>query len=40
MYNLLKYSNGYAKTSASLWQNCRDEPDDDNLIDSESFKFK
>ena len=40
MYNLLKYSNGYAKTSVKLWQFRRDEPDDDKLKNSESFKFK
>ena len=39
MYNLIEYSDYYAKTSASLWQYFRDEPDD-NIEDSESFKFK
>ena len=39
MYNLIEYSYNYAKTSGSLWQYFRDEPDD-NLADSESFKFK
>ena len=39
MYNLLEYSNNYAKTWASLWQYCRDEPDD-NITNSKSFKFK
>ena len=39
MYNLIEYSDNYAKTSASLWQCFRDEPDD-NLADSESFKSK
>ena len=39
MYNLIEYSNNYAKTSGSLWQYFRDEPDDD-LEDSESFKSK
>ena len=33
MYNLLEYSENYAKTSASSWQYCRDEPDD-NMTDS------
>ena len=33
------YSDNYAKTSGSLWQYFRDEPDD-NLADSESFKSK
>ena len=39
MYNLIEYSNDYAKTSGSLWQYYRDEPND-NLANSESFKFK
>ena len=39
MYNLIEYSDNYAKTSESLWQYFRDEPDD-NLADSESFKSK
>ena len=33
MYNLLEYSKHYAKTSASLWQYYRDEPDD-NITNS------
>ena len=37
--NLLEYSDNYAKTSGSLWQYYRDEPND-NLADSESFKSK
>ena len=37
MYNLIEYSDYYAKTSGSLWQYFRDEPYD-NLKDSESFK--
>ena len=37
MYNLIEYSDNYGKTSGSLWQYCRDEPND-NLADSESFK--
>ena len=24
MYNLIEYSNNYAKTSGSLWQYCKD----------------
>ena len=40
MYNLLKYSNGYAKASVKLWQFRRDEPDDDKLTNSESFRFE
>ena len=39
MYNLIEYSDNYAKTLGSLWQYFRDEPDD-NLADSESFKSK
>ena len=39
MFNLIEYSNNYAKTSGSLWQYYRDEPND-NLADSESFKSK
>ena len=39
MYNLIKYSDNYAKTTGSLWQYFRDEPDDD-IENSESFKSK
>ena len=39
MYNLIEYSDNYAKTTGSLWQYFRDEPND-NLEDSESFKSK
>ena len=39
MYNLIEYSDNYAKTTGSLWQYFRDEPDDD-IEDSESFKSK
>ena len=39
MYNLVEYSNNYSKTSGSLWQYCRDDPNN-NLVDSESFKSK
>ena len=39
MYNLVEDSDNYAKTSGSLWQYYRDEPND-NLADSESFKSK
>ena len=39
MYNLIEHSDNYAKTSGSLWQYYRDEPND-NLRDSESFKSK
>ena len=39
MYNLTEYSDNYVKTTGSLWQYFRDEPDD-NLEDFESFKSK
>ena len=37
MYNLIEYSDNYAKTSGSLWQYYRDEP---NYNLANSFKFK
>ena len=39
MYNLIEYSDNCSKTSGSLWQYFRDEPNV-NLTDSESFKSK
>ena len=39
MYNLIEYSDNYAKTTGSLCQYFRDEPND-NLANSESFKSK
>ena len=39
MYNLIEYSDNYAKASGSLWQYYRVEPNN-NLADSEPFKFK
>ena len=39
MYNLIEYSYNYSKTSGSLWQYYKDDPND-NLANSESFKFK
>ena len=36
---MIEYSDKYSKTSGSLWQYYRDEPND-NLADSESFKSK
>ena len=39
MYNLIEYSDNYSKTSGSLWQYDRDDPND-NLAESESFKYK
>ena len=51
MYNLIKYSDNYAKTSESLWQYCLDIPavdnnnaildfTENNLTDSFNFKVK
>ena len=37
MYNLIQYSDNYSKTSGSLWQYHRDDPND-NMARSESFK--
>ena len=39
MYNLIEYSDNYAKATGSLWQYFRDEPNN-NLADSESFMSK
>ena len=39
MYNLIEYSDNYAKTSGSLYQYYRDDPND-NITQSESFKSK
>ena len=39
IYNLIEYSDNYVKTTGSLWQYFRDEPND-NLADSESFTSK
>ena len=39
MYNLIEYSDNYSKTSASLWQYYKDDPND-NITQSESFKSK
>ena len=39
MYNSIEYSDNYSKTSGSLWQYCREEPN--NVItEIESIKFK
>ena len=40
MYNLLKYSKNYRKTTDSLWNYYRDEPSDTLSTNSESFKYK
>ena len=39
MYNLTEYTNNYKRTSESLCQNCKNDPNN-NMADSESFKFK
>ena len=39
MYDLVEYSDNYSKTSGSLWQYYKDDPND-NIADSESFKSK
>ena len=39
MFNLIEYRDSYSKTSGSLWQHYKDEPND-NLANSESFKSK
>ena len=36
MYNLIKYSDNYSKTSGSLWQYCKDLPavnNNGNIVD-------
>ena len=39
MYNLVEYSDNYSKTSGSLWQYYKDDPNS-NIARSESFKSK
>ena len=39
IHSLIEYSDNYSKTSGSLWQYYRDEPNN-NLTDSKSFKSK
>ena len=39
MYNLIEYSNNYLEMSESLWQ-CRQNGPNDNITDSDSFKYK
>ena len=39
MYNLIEYSDNYSKTSGSLLQYYKDNPND-NITQSESFKYK
>ena len=40
MYNLLKYSKNYKKTTGTLWNYYRDQPSDPVSTNSESFKYK
>ena len=40
MYNLIEYSKSYRKTAGSLWNYYRDEPDNDDIRNSKSFKYK
>ena len=39
MYNLIENSSNYSKTSGSLWQYNKGDPND-NITQSESFKYK
>ena len=39
MYIIIQYSDNYSKTSGSLWQYYKDDPND-NLANSKSFKSK
>ena len=39
MYNVIEYGDNYSKTSGSLWQYYKDDPND-NIANSESFKSK
>ena len=39
MYSLTEYCDNYSKTSGSLWEYYKDEPND-NIADSELFKSK
>ena len=39
MYNLIEHIENYSKTSGSLWQYYKDDPNN-NMTDSESFKLK
>ena len=39
MCNLIEHNDNYSKTSGSLWQYYKDNPND-NLTESESFKYK
>ena len=39
MYNSIEYSHNFSKTSDSLWQYYRDDPNN-NIAESKSFKYK
>ena len=39
MYNLIEYNDNYSKSSGSLGQYYKDDPND-NIADSKSFKYK
>ena len=38
-HNLKEFSDNHSKISGSLWQYCRNKPDD-NITDSKSFIFR
>ena len=40
MYNLIEHDKNYRKTTRSLWNYYRDEPDNDDIRNSKSFKYK
>ena len=40
IYNLREYSDNFAKASESLWKYCKDNPDDNDITNSKSFKSK
>ena len=40
MYNLIEHDKNYRKTTRSLWNYYRDEPDNDDKRNSKSFKYK
>ena len=40
MYNLIEYSDNYAKTTGSLWQYCKDIPARDNNNEIVIFRVK
>ena len=38
MYNLVEYNDNYSKTSGSLWQYYKDEPDDKHIPSHSNVK--